>query len=232
MKKYAKVGGVVLCALLACSVANADISVELNTAVGALMVHGGTTFDADALPAGSMIQLVWSTLNAYSPSYTPYLQSDAQGNNIVQPGVGVNYWILWTGYTPVSATPGTIESAADIDGNFDYLNSHVGGNNVNAGYIYARIFDAAAPIVGTWYASSVIFDTSTFAVRPPAPGDPTPAPSAMDVVNGAPSTFEGTGDYEGVFFNPADHGQVVPEPSTIMLALAGVGLLVYRRLRK
>ena len=115
---------------------------------------------------------------------------------------------------------------------FNYMNSHVGGNNINAGYIYARIFESAVPALDTWYASSAIYNTSLFAVRPPPVGDPLPAPSEIDVVSGAPGVIVGTGDFEGVQFNQMNDGQVVPEPSTLLLALAGAGLLVYRRFRK
>lgn len=230
MRLWTKLAVVAVSLTLVAGGAVADISIVLNTDLGALMIHnGGTTYPDNALPSGSMIQVIWSTVNAYAGSGTPFAQSDAQGNNIVQPSmIGSGYYLLWTGYTPVSANPGTIESGADIDGNFDYDNADVGGNNINSGYLYVRIFEAADPALGTWYASSQIYNTSTFAVRPPPPGDPIPAATFVDVCDSAPSAIEEGGG----FWNQANHGQVVPEPSTMALALAGVGLLIYRRFRK
>lgn len=212
--------------LLACLMASAgvvvaDISINLTCATGAMLIHNGTVYPGDQLAAGSMIQLIWSLANAYTASGNPVSQTDAQGNTIVQPTLfSPSTYLLWTGYIPGSSW------GADLDGTFDYDNADVGGNNVNAGYVYARVFDSANPSEGSWYASSLIYNTAGFAQ---ATNVPKPTPDQVEMADGPGSTFdEGAGGY----YLPLNQGQVVPEPTTLALALAGLGLLVYRRFRK
>lgn len=206
-----KIITIVVAALFMTGIARGDISVALNVLSGVFLNHGGTSLN-DMWGGGGLMQLIWSTVPEYSPSTTPV------GG---QPGVIANYWVLWSG------TIGPPEEwANDHDGGVNYSNADVGGNNINAGYIYARVFEIASPVIGTWYASSLIYSTANFGQ---ATNIPPPVPDAVDMTDGTDSWYDTD---LGFRLQPLDHGQVVPEPSTLALALAGVGLLVYRRLRK
>lgn len=202
--------------LLMAAVSQADISVNLGI-IGGILNHGGTAYPADLWAGGGLMQLVWTAVgSAYSPSQI----SNPAGE---EPGALPGYYILWSG------TLGDINVwPDDQDGSVDYLDSDVGGANINAGWIYARVFEIALPVEGTWYASSLIYDTSAFNE---STNVPKPLPDDIDVTQGPNSFFD---DGAQAMMVPLDHGQVtlVPEPSTLALALAGVGLLVYRRFRK
>lgn len=204
-----KVIAVVLMLCLAGVGARAALTIDLGIA-GGLLVHNGTSWPADELPGGVLFQLIWSIYNAYSPSTTPI------GG---KPGVLPGYWIVFETFLP-----GSSNWPDDHDGTKTYQDSDVGGNNINAGYMYARVFESGTPVIGTWYASSKIYDTSTFNTNPMLP------PSSLDITYDAPG---GWFDPDiGAWFLPLNHGQVVPEPATWAMGLMGLGLLVYRRLRK
>ena len=191
--------------------AGADISVNLTTALGGLMIHNGTAFPGDLLPAGSLVHLVWSTANSYG--WTGW-----DGGSYTMPA---NSWIIFSGFS--NQTGGW---DVDLDGGANYGNAAVGGNNINAGYIYLRVFDSAAPAEGSWYASSLIYNTTSFGN---STNIPTPTPDQIEMTTGPGSTFD---DGNGIYLLPLNQGQIVPEPTTLALALAGLGLLVYRRFRK
>ncbi|MBU1695205.1 MAG: PEP-CTERM sorting domain-containing protein [Verrucomicrobia bacterium] len=209
MKKMVMI--VVAVMLFTAVASQATISVNL-AIFGSFLDHGGTAWPADEWAGGGLMQLIWSTVSAYSPSYgTP------GGDPVNLPG----YYTLW------SDTLGDISTwSDDHDGGLDYSNADVGGNNIHAGYIYARVFEIAIPVKDTWYASSLIYDTSGFAQQT---NIPKPSADPIDMNDGTDSWYDAG---NGFRLQPLDHGQVIPEPSTLALALAGLGLLVYRRFRK
>lgn len=204
----------IVAALLVVGTMTVQASISINLGItGGFLDHNGTTYPADLWAGGGLMQLIWSTVNAYSPSQI----SNPAGE---EPGVLPGYVILWSG------TLGNVDTwPDDQDGANSYDDTDVGGN-ILAGYLYARVFETALPVEGTWYASSLIYDSST------APTNGSSLPDLpIDMTEGTDSFFA---DPPGARLQPLDHGQVtlVPEPSTLLLALAGVGMLVYRRFRK
>jgi hypothetical protein len=213
-KKMKKKAIVVAAALLFVAVAaQADITLALNIN-GAFLNHGGTAYPGDLWAGGGLMQLIWSTVNNYSPSQI----SNPAGEE--PHGLSGWYYVLWSG------TLGDISGwSADHDGGNRYYDSDVGSQNIMAGYIYARVFDIAVPTQNTWYASSLIIAASSVNTNMANPD------TALDMNEGTDSWYDGDLNAR---LQPLDHGQVtlVPEPSTLALALAGISLLVYRRFRK
>jgi hypothetical protein len=108
-------------------------------------------------------------------------------------------------------------------GRFDYSgsapvydNSDVGGNNINSGYLYSRIIENNSPDPNTYYWQSVItgpgltvYDEmnpdGTIITHITAPAPPTSSQCNI---------------------------QMIPEPGTMGLVLAGLGMIALRRFRR
>lgn len=197
---------VALCLLIAFGLvasSNASISVNFTTLTGAVANPGGTTA-GDLFTGSGTIQLIWSTINAYS--------SASEGG-----GVDSGYYILWSGTLTGGFT------SDDLDGIVDYTNANVGGNNVNAGYIYGRVFDSTTITLSSYYANSGIFSTAGFA---DASGSPKPTPNLVDLIDSPTSVYDG--DF-GAYMLPMNLN-VVPEPSVLaFLGLGGLALAARRR---
>lgn len=111
---------------------------------GAIGTGAGTNYPGDALSAGSEVWIVWSEDNQYGTE--AYTNRTVTGDYVIYTGTLTSAG-LWSG---------------DLDGTTTYTDSHVGGNNINAGYLYMIAFNGDIT-AGTWYAySGFITNTATF----------------------------------------------------------------------
>jgi len=179
--------------LLSLSVSLADITVNIKDSWGLFYPDGATL-----LPAGALIQLIWSADAVYSgfgsgsgPLDTEVLAGDysAYGD-----------YLLWSGF---GDTEGGI-SGGDIDGVNVYLNAQVGGAAINNGNLFAYIFQDATPNGGDFFARS----TMALSSLPEATNSP---PDVTDI-DFAPAASVTLDTYTI---------QVIPEPSTMALMLLG-----------
>jgi len=204
---------VVLTVLLAVAfvgVAQADIQVNWGGLTGFYnhtAVPGSPADPGDYLLSGGgsvMAYLIWSPDNAID---NLTLISAAV---LVRPLVDGGNDILLNSFSVVN-NPYADYAA----GPAQYLNANFGGNTLQTGYIYARIFEG--PVADLVYYND------------------------GPIVSAAPYTFTGSEPpvlYDQNTGDPAAGGQcdqqltVIPEPSTIMLSILGLGMIMVRRFRK
>ena len=101
----------------------------------------------------------------------------------------------------------------------NFANSAVGGNDINAGYFFTRVFDTGVLSTDNYYVQAQVVGPALIDAGSPAD----------------PAKVYNENVFEGPAF-PADYGQVdvkysvIPEPATLgMVAVFGGGLLVIRR---
>lgn len=140
----------VIALLLVSSVsAQAFITVNWRT-TAPLLVYGGTTYPADKVPDGSLIQLIWTAdMNMDAPVGSASTTGDDQ--------------IL-------DSTGASASGLAGLNGiEYTYLDlSGVTEGQFNAGHVYVRAWDAVSPVGGTDYYKQGAFVT-TLTIDP---GDP------------------------------------------------------------
>jgi len=88
-------------------------------------------------------------------------------------------------------------------------------NAVPVGNFYIRVFQDATPASGEWYYNSPVLAAVDINIL-----DPLRIPQLLD------------GNTDGANKGDALNLQIIPEPGTAALALLGMGLVGYRRLRK
>ncbi len=171
----------------------ADIAVELKnqSSEGFVYQPGGVTFVDQAL-----YQLIWTPA-------TPAQQAGIGG------AVGANEYLLdWlvttSGQRGLFSTHGVIS----------YADSDVGGNDINAGYFFVRVFDNAATGEGDYYLQQYVQGPSLTLYDQQV---------ASTVYSTAVGDLGGTLDSQGY--------QVIPEPAVASLVcIFGVGTLFARRI--
>lgn len=195
----------IIVSLLLAYQAKATISVNFDSVAGGVANTGGTTL-ADLFSGSSLLQLIWSPVDAYS---------------VLNPIAGVvdsGYFILWSGTISGGVVGGDADSGAV------YSNANVGGANINNGFIYGRVFSSTAPIAGDYYAQGERISTAS--PFPDASSIPTPPPGQLELVSGAGAVFDSE---NGLFMLPLNN-PIVPEPSVLaFLGLGGLALAARRR---
>lgn len=202
---------IILTAMLAVAfagAASADIRVDWSGGTG-FYVHtatpGAPADPGDYLLAGGgsvMAYLIWSPLNAI----------DALTALPAIPGA-----------VPVTGDDIILDSFSVVNSPYadysagvsDYLNANFGGAVLQNGYIYARIFEG--PVAdGVYYNDGPIVAASTYLYTGSEPPQVYNHNTGDDAWGGQCDT----------------QLNVIPEPSTILLSLVGLGVIMVRRFRK
>lgn len=196
--RMAPIVAVVVAVALVMSVATqADVNMLLLNSWG---IHAfGQGPGGTYIPAGTLIQLIWSPDNAVSPlaALLPNMLDSSEK-------------LLYSTFGP--EVGGWGGGVTDLDGANIYLDSGFGTNLAN-GYIYARIFDVAAPWSGDHYFDSGLADALEWTNVPPGT-------TSLDVAPGG-ATDPGWAVNQTI--------AAIPEPMS--MALFGVGLVSIAILR-
>jgi len=186
-------------------------AIQVDWESSSFLADPATNYIADATYA----QLLWSSDNvAYSPSSGVVSASDAVGTLY-----GSNDYLLDTVIVPAGEF-GQFGQVGNLIGvqNGIYSNSHVGGNNIDVGYIYSILFANTNLGLGTWAYISPLSNAAPYSFVPPAP----PPLSFNPTINPTLPPFTTILDF-----------QLVPEPSSFFLfSLGAVSLAAFRRRRK
>lgn len=191
----------VLCGMFGVTVSLA--SIRINFGIGGAIGDetGSESYPGDAISTNSIVWIVWSLDNAFE-------------SNIWENGVIENDYILYSGRT---TSPGLW--SGDLDGTNEYFDADVGGNDINAGYLYGVAFNSMTLAQGDWFGWSA--NTTNTALMPDYESVPGTTPQP---------TFDFNG---GALWEHTDDGNVlVPEPGTMMLAFSGLAVMLIRRLRR
>jgi hypothetical protein len=178
----------------------------------ALPGNSGSNDPADYIQEGAIHALIWSSTAAPGASF---LEAGSPA--------GADEVVLFQG-----------TAAAGSAGTFDYKSfaviaedADVGGLDINAGYVYSRIFEGSSITADSWYYQSQVnigpgiveYDNtvpSSVLVHTTSTGTPFPGPALDDT---ADPTYGA-----GMF-------QVVPEPSVMaLLGFGGLVLAIRRRM--
>jgi len=222
ISKHIKCFNVVVASVFVTGIsAYASISINLQRSL-AIQYPSGTS-----LPAGALVQLIWSPDNAYETSGTD--QNNMLNLNNITHTAGSQYgaqngantdYLLFETTTPSNGGWGS----ADLDGANVYQNSLVNNQTIQNGYLYVYIFQDGTPNGNDYYARSAIYGGLSNHDGSPTPPD--------DAVNASPSsqrTILGTTASGGQGLQV----QAVPEPATIGLFAFGlIPLALRRRFRK
>ncbi len=199
MKKIKKISIFVVAVCCVASSASADISVGFQ---GAAPVSD----DVGVITSGFVAKLIWSP---YAPSI---LEVNTTG--LAEGEIAL---VTYFGYTP------GIFDATSLNNGFTYIfeDSDVGGMDVNAGYIFARLFHTSGEVisVGDDYLqmSLTSVDSGTLPTYTNPDGTKN-TPFYTASITSAPILIT------------ADGLQVVPEPATLgLMGVAGLGMFLARR---
>ncbi len=181
--------------------ANADIGIHFFANSNAIMKPGETTLSiSSVLGAGNYVQLVWST------SDSGY-QSDNLDSSLDNSG------------EVILATTTTSFGGLFNAGTSFYTNDDVGGLNIDDGYLFARVFESAAPTSGDYFLEMGLIHSSNAVVQSHIYGDSyaTSLNNLGDTAIDSQSTIVG----------------VIPEPTTVsLIGISTIGLAAYRRRNK
>ena len=178
-----------------------------------MAINDGVTTN-DVSDRDTFGQLLWTTnqSSTWVPESGAVSATDPIGTIY---GSDSNVYLIDTFIVP-QANLGSFPSQLGV-----YSNSHVAGQNINAGYIYAILYsDTNLNYLQTWFWVSTFTNTSTSFLPPPAP----PSYLTLDSTDGAVPDGNGFVHYQF---------QLVPEPSScVLFGLGTVSLLAFRRRRK
>jgi hypothetical protein len=170
---------------------------------------GGSWAGGAWTEASFLYQAIWSDL---APDGT-HVATPGGGT---QNGQGASEFVLFSNPSPNSY--GYVQYADTPAADTQKRDSDVGGNDINAGYLYFRIFTTANADGGDLLYQSAVVDTANDLVDVDldgvfSPGDISP----LSATGGGPQATNGT---------------VVPEPTTLaLLALSGM-MIALRRTRR
>ena len=181
-----------------------------NPGNAAFLNFGGTGW-ADALPVGSIVQLIYSSDSIIDPIsyYNPFTPT---GNDQLWQTSYIGY-----DYASSDRNPGS----------FDY-GSFSNGDAYTNGYAYMRVFQATNQVTYTnstilYYAqgpATAVTNISTDQLAAVPPGFPTTVDLAAHMAS-----------QSGTIFAPMNLFVEVPEPGTIALAFTAMGFFVFRLFR-
>lgn len=209
---------VMSCLMLTAS-AHADEGIRWRSYTYFLKVGGNpANYPADYIPADTLRLLIWS---ASAPPVVDYAQSST--------GIGAGEYILWSSAVDPLRAGDTVTSGGVFNFSATPIvktDAAVGGNNINAGYIYSRIFSSVNPVAGSYYYQSL----ANFG----------PAITEYNAVDLNTILAHNTTSVEEVLElldtnNPtAQNGMytVVPEPGSLLLAFPVLGVMAVRRMRR
>ncbi len=185
----------------------ADIAILLRNDVGVVYQHGTT--GTDPLTEGvdqALVQLVWSPTDS------------AQANIAGIDFLGATEYLL----DDLTTTSGYVGTWSDqtTPGALVYTDADVGGNDINSGYFFVRIFEDTVPDVGDYYLQQYVA---------------VPTLVAYDFLN--PNTIYQTDDGEfgalGGIVSSQGLTVAIPEPAVATLVgLFGGAILFGRRIFK
>lgn len=164
-----------------------------------VFLSDGTTY----VPAGSLVQLIWTSDNAYHPAVEGQL--DAAGY------LTSGDYILYQGSCPINGG-----WSGDLDGTVNYDETDTGGTYIPSGYVYARVFNTltTSPTAGTWFVQSSLVPVQNEQTNSP--------PDPVDSVDIAPTAGSGTMNQQ----------VAVPEPASVaMFGVGAVAVFFWRRRR-
>jgi hypothetical protein len=185
---------VMLAAVAVAGMAMADLSVEYK--LGAPISTAGHT-GSPYMASGSLCQLIWRADNVgyQAADITDAISLTRAGDVLLLSSACGNAGTR-------SSLGSTVYTDADV------------GQAVNTGYFFARIFDSAAPVVGSYFIDVGI------------QGPALKAYSATDPLSAYVGNIAGTANVAIDAFGT----QVIPEPATFgMMAIAGLGLFLARK---
>jgi hypothetical protein len=185
--------------LAVAGIAGADLAVLFQSTGNTIMKEGFTfpaTGPGQVLDAGALVQLIWKADNV-----------GYQTDDLLDPISLLNQgeFLLASGATTGGA--GNFSLGQAIKGNAD-----VGNADILSGHFYVRIFDSAAPTVGSYFLE--------YGIRNPTltQYDPQTASTIYSLSGGVTSTITD------------QNTTVIPEPGTIgMMGLAGIGMYLARK---
>ena len=149
------------------------------------------------LVVGSLVQLIW-TPDAIIGMVDALNPTVAQGNDIVIDSL----------FTSLLGGFGTSGTYADGVGALSAINE----STLLTGYVYLRVFNAAAPTIGSWYGESTLIGNNL------TDQDPSPAtPDVLDIAGSSMYTLT---------------TEIVPEPSVLAFLGIGAALVAVRRMRR
>jgi hypothetical protein len=185
--------------------AMADISVEFKNTTGYLKPGFTSPTGGGVLDTGVFVQLVWKQDNV---GY----QTDDLALSLVNPGEV----ILLSGLADNDR--GRFNFGSAIYGN-SIIDAALGGSNdINSGHFYARIFETAAPTVGSYFIELGIQNPTLKAY------------DASNPLDTSTSYTDNMGDLALWTSVDAQNTQVIPEPGTIgMMGIAGLGMYLARK---
>jgi len=188
------------------STSHADINIAWWSSSGAY-AHGADYTNGPWPNPLGLRQLIWSSVDP---------------TNLVPDLADVNYldansFLLFAYSTNVLADgaywdPSYINDGAELV----FSDADVGGNDINNGYLYSRIFQDPTPTNGMWYLQS----------DPTGPALPAYDPQNLNIIDYDSTPNDGNS-------TPFElNQQVIPEPATWAFMGLGVLAIVIRRLRK
>jgi hypothetical protein len=202
-------------------IASADIQYDLSRPFGDAHIVTPSTggpivpFDADPSTRPALYQVLWSLDDPAGYMAVPGGDGIANANvylldsvvNDGRQGAGGAY----SGFYG-QLYSGNIAGSAFGD-------SAVGGNDINNGYLFSRVFENPTIGGGDWYRQDTIAGPT---LPPTVDGMGNPQ---LPVVSALFPSIAGPG-------NPVSLDRVVPEPGTILLIAIGVGTIFVRRMRR
>jgi hypothetical protein len=197
------------CLFLCCCVsvvfqsAFADLAIDWKNTTKAVYQPGGSGGSGPFVTNG-MIQLIWSASGITTTSGNGY---DLEGGTLL-PGE----YLLATAYT----TPlyGFWSAISDI-----YVNTDVGGANINSGYFFTRIFQNSTASLGAYFVDVGQVNAASWVYSYGPPPDP--------------ATVYNTGSLSANVTINQNLTTVIPEPATMgLFGLGAIGTFLIRRKKK
>ena len=215
MKTF-RIMAIAACLMIAGS-AFADVAIQWKSTTYFMLAGGNpATYPGDYLPTNALRLLIWS---ASAPPTTDYAAAGT--------GIGAGEYILWSTATDPLRAGDTINDSARFNFSGTAIikgDADVGGNNINNGYIYSRIFSSSAAVAGQYYYQSQANLGPTITEY-----DPLIPTSNLE------HTTSNVAFLELVDTNavpPNGMYTVIPEPGSLLLAFPVLGVMAVRRMRK
>ena len=210
-----------LIAVVACVCMALSAKASIQVSYGA--IDGANNPFGVGLSAGALIQVLWSPTD-------PSASLGVDLGNVA--GDFGSSRVIYSTFTPGPA--GFIASASGV---VTEQSLGVSEPTLLGGYVYLRLFNVAAPVIGDYFAISAITGP-TLGDMDPATGSPVPSSVEMELIanagddvpfGGVGASFSGTA-LSGIAGD--QWHQIVPEPSVLAFLGIGAALVGIRRMRR